>query len=78
MAPYRELVERRLELLLGSGSAATTELRELAEQAREFTQELQLTEEDRNARLDAVAELAAQVVPIEREACAVLGQAVGG
>ena len=78
MAPYRDLVERRLERLLGSGSSATTELRALAEQAREFTQHLELTEEDRNARLDAVAELAAQVVPVEREACAVLGQAVGG
>jgi hypothetical protein len=75
MAPYRALVERRLELLLGSGAAATDELRSLAERTREFTQQLELTEEDRTARLDAVADLAAQVVPVEREACAVLAQA---
>jgi hypothetical protein len=77
MAPYRELVERRLELQLGAGSAAVGELRALAEQAREFTEHLELGEDDRAARLDAVADLAAQVVPLERAACAVLQQVAG-
>jgi Domain of unknown function (DUF4872)/Butirosin biosynthesis protein H, N-terminal len=77
MAPYRALVERRLELLFGSGSAAAPELRAVAEEVRAFTSGLVLPEEDRTARLDAVAELAAEVLPLERDACAVLAEAAG-
>ena len=77
MAPYRTLVERRLELLFGSGSAAAPELRALAEEVRAFTAELALPAEDRSSRLDAVAELAAHVLPLEREACAALAGAAG-
>jgi hypothetical protein len=77
MAPYRALVERRLELLLGAGSAAAGELRDLAEQTASFTAGLELSEDDRDDRLDDVAGLAADVVPLEREACAALAQAAG-
>jgi len=78
MAPYRALVERRLELLLGSGSSAAGELRALAEETRAFTDGLDLAEVDRTRQLDAVAELAAEVLPLERAACAVLADVSSG
>jgi hypothetical protein len=77
LAAYRLQVERRLELLLGAGSAAAGELRTLAEETAAFTAGLDLSPEDREARLDAVAELADGVLPLEREACAALAQAAG-
>ena len=75
LAPYRALVERRLELLFSAGSAAAPELRALAEESRTFTEGLVLSEEDRTHRLDAVAELAAEVLAVEQDACAVLVEA---
>jgi hypothetical protein len=74
MAPYRPLVERRLELLLGGGSA--DEFAEVSRAVAAFTGGLEVTEDDRLAHLDALAALAAQVVPLEREACAVLARVV--
>ena len=75
LAPYRALVERRLELLFSAGSAAAPQLQALAEESRAFTEGVVLSEEDRAQRLDAVAELAAEVVGVERDACAVLAEA---
>jgi hypothetical protein len=75
MAGYRPLVERRLELLLGGGTAE--ELRSLAGEVEALTSGLDLTEDDRLAELDALAALAARLVPLEREACAALARAVG-
>ena len=72
MAPYRSLVERRFELLLGRGAEAAEELDALAREVAALTAGLEVSEADRVARLDAIAELAARVVPVEREACAAL------
>ena len=72
MAPYRPLVERRLELLLGRGPEATEELAELAREVVALTTGLEVSEADRVAQLDAIAELAARVVPLEQAACAAL------
>jgi hypothetical protein len=72
MAPYRPLVERRLELLLGRGAGASEELAELTREVGRLTAGLEVSEADRLARLDAIAELAARVVPVEEEACAAL------
>ena len=72
MVPYRSLVERRFELLLGRGAGAAEELHALAREVAALTAGLEISEADRLARLDAVAELAARVVPVEREACAAL------
>jgi Domain of unknown function (DUF4872) len=75
MAPYRSLVERRLELLLGRGADATEELAALAREVEALTAGLEVAEADRLARLDAIADLAARVVPLEQEACAALARA---
>ena len=72
MAPYRALAERRFELLLGRGADATGELQALAREVEALTSGLEIADADRLARLDAIAELAARVVPVEREACAAL------
>ncbi len=72
MAPYRPLVERRLELLLGRGAEATEELAALTREVAALTADLELSEADRLDRLDAIAELAARVVPVEQAACAAL------
>ena len=72
MAPYRSLVERRFELLLGDGADAAEELAAISREVAVFTAGVELSETDRLARLDAVADLAARVVPVEREACAAL------
>ena len=76
LAPYRSLVERRLELLLGGGSPE--ELRTVAQQVEALTAGLDVSREDRLAELDRLADLAARLVPLEREACAVLGRAAAG
>jgi hypothetical protein len=75
MAPYRALAERRMELLLDQGSAATEELQHLAREAAEYTRDLDVAETDRMAQLDRLATLAAEVLPVERAACAALAQA---
>jgi hypothetical protein len=75
VTPYRALVERRLELLLG-GNAADGGLRALAREVEAFTAGLDVVEADRRARLDRLADLAAQVVALEREACDALGEVV--
>jgi hypothetical protein len=72
MAPYRSLLERRLELLMGRGAEAVDELAAMTQEVATLTAGLEVSEADRNDRLDAIAELAARVVPIEREACAAL------
>lgn len=74
LAPYRGLVERRLELLLG-GNGDTGGMRALAQEVESFTAGLDASEADRLAHLDSVASLAAQVVPLEQEACAALARA---
>ncbi len=74
MAGYRPLVERRLELLLGGGTGE--ELRTLAGEVQALTAGLDLTEDDRLAELDVLAAFAGRLVPLEREACAVLARAV--
>jgi hypothetical protein len=76
MAPYRPLAERRLELLLGGGTG--DQLRTLVGEVEGLTRALDVSESDRLAELDALAGLAAQLVPLEREACAVLASAAAG
>ncbi|MGY1639933.1 BtrH N-terminal domain-containing protein [Geodermatophilus sp. SYSU D00703] len=78
MAPYRELAERRWELLFERGSAAATDLQELARRARALTDGLDVAEADRLAQLDRIAELAAEVLTVEREACSVLSEVARG
>jgi Domain of unknown function (DUF4872)/Butirosin biosynthesis protein H, N-terminal len=73
LAGYRPLVERRLELLLGGGDP--DEARDLARRTEALTQGLDLSEADRLAELDRLAGLAARVLPLEREACALLADA---
>jgi hypothetical protein len=75
MAPYRSLVERRLELLIGRGAEAADELEALAREVTALTAGLEISAADRAAQLDAIAELAAQVLPVEREACTALAAA---
>ncbi|GAB3300859.1 hypothetical protein GCM10027451_03460 [Geodermatophilus aquaeductus] len=76
LAPYRGLVERRLELLLGGGG--TAELADLAREAESLTAGLEVSADDRQAELDALAEVAAQVLPLEREACTLLARVAAG
>ncbi|MFW3170858.1 DUF4872 domain-containing protein [Geodermatophilus sp. CPCC 206100] len=78
MAPYRELAERRLELLLDQGSAAAPEIQDLARRARALTEQLDVAEADRLAQLDRLAGLAAEVLAVEREACAALAVLAAG
>jgi hypothetical protein len=73
LAPYRPLVERRLELLLGGG--APEEMAALSREVEAFTAGLDVGPEDRAAELDTLAELATRVVPMEVEACAALSEA---
>lgn len=75
MAPYRSLLERRLELLMGRGAEAVDELTALTREVTALTAGLDVSEADRHERLDAIAEPAARVVAIEREACAALSAA---
>ena len=75
LAAYRLMVERRLELQLGGGSPE--EMVALSREVEEFTASLDVAPADRTAELDAVAELAAGVVPLEEEACAALRGAAG-
>jgi hypothetical protein len=72
MAPYGSLLERRMELLLGRGGEAAGDLAALSAEVTALTAGLEVTEADRLAQLDAIAELAARVVPVEQEACAAL------
>jgi hypothetical protein len=78
MAPYRELAERRWELLFEHGGAAAPDLRELARRARALTDDLDVAEADRLAQLDRIAEPAAEVLAVEREACAALAEVARG
>ena len=75
LAPYRSLVERRLELLLGGSSPE--EMHALARDVEAFTAGLDVAAADRVAELDALAELAARVVPLEEQACAALRDVAG-
>jgi hypothetical protein len=75
MAPYRPMVERRLELLLGGGTGE--DLRALVGEVEELTRALDLSESDRLAELDALACIASELVPLERAACAALATAAG-
>lgn len=77
MAPYRDLVERRMTLLLDRGADATEELQDLARNAAAFAGGVDVDAADRIAVLDRIAALAADVVPLEREACAALAEAAG-
>jgi hypothetical protein len=78
MAPYRELVERRMTLLLDRGADATEELQSLARSAARFAGGVDLAESDRTAVLDRLAELCAAVVEEEREAASALTAAAAG
>jgi hypothetical protein len=75
LAPYRSLVERRWELALGGGGPE--EMRALSREVEAFTAGLDVGPEERAAELDAIAELAARVVPLEEAACAALARAAG-
>jgi hypothetical protein len=75
LAGYRPLVERRLELLLGDGSA--DELQALSREVEAFTAGLDVGPEQRTAELDAVAGLAARLLPLEEAACAALREVAG-
>jgi Domain of unknown function (DUF4872)/Butirosin biosynthesis protein H, N-terminal len=75
LAGYRALVERRWELALGGAGAE--EMKALSREVEAFTAGLDVGPEQRAAELDAIAELAAQVVPIEEAACGAL-RAVAG
>jgi hypothetical protein len=75
LAGYRPLVERRLELLLGGGSAE--DLRALSREVEEFTAGFDIGPEDRAAELDGLADLAARLVPLEEAACAALREVAG-
>jgi Domain of unknown function (DUF4872)/Butirosin biosynthesis protein H, N-terminal len=74
LAPYRALAERRLELLLGGGEPE--EVRELARRTEALTAGLDVAAADRHAELDRLAELAARVLAVEGEACALLAESV--
>jgi hypothetical protein len=63
--------------VLEGGLGATAELTALAEEQRAFLSAVDIPEADRTAQLDAVAELAARLVTVEREACAALAEAAG-
>jgi hypothetical protein len=78
MAPYRELVGRRMGLLLDRGADATEELQDLARSAAAFAGTVDVGDTDRAAVLDRLAALAAEVVPLERDACAALADAAAG
>lgn len=75
VAPYRRLVERRLELLLGGGTPE--EMAALSREVETFTAGLDVAPEDRAAELDVIADLAARVVPLEEAACAALRESTG-
>jgi hypothetical protein len=75
LAPYRGLVERRLELVLGGGGAE--EMQALSREVEAFDAGLDVGPEDRAAELDVLAGLAARVVPLEEEACAALREVTG-
>jgi hypothetical protein len=74
LRPYRDLVERRLELLIdrGAAAAAADELRGVAGEIAAFTRDLELADDERAVQLDGIAELAGRVLELEREACATL------
>jgi hypothetical protein len=72
LRPYRDLVERRLELLIDRGAAAADELRGVAGEIAAFTRDLELADDERAVQLDRIAELAGRVLELEREACATL------
>src|SRR5215207_7328970 len=55
MAPYRDLVERRLALLLGGGVSVTAELTAVAEETRAFLAAVEMPDTERAAQLEAVA-----------------------
>jgi hypothetical protein len=56
----------------GRGADAAEELTALTREVEALTAGLDVSEADRLARLDAIAELAALVVPVEQQACAAL------
>jgi hypothetical protein len=70
MAPYAALLARRRELLSTPGQV--DELRAIAHEAAALVENLDVGEPERLARLDVLAELAADVVRVERQACDVL------
>ncbi len=72
MARYRELAERRTELLMERGAEATDELRAVAEEQERVVAAVDLDAADRNAVLDRIAGLAERLGTVEREACAAL------
>ncbi|MGY1618792.1 BtrH N-terminal domain-containing protein [Geodermatophilus sp. SYSU D00691] len=75
LAPYRELWDRRTALL--TTPDRVEEIRAVAAEAAELIADGYSGQADRQTRLDAIAELAAAVVPVEREACAALAQVAG-
>jgi hypothetical protein len=72
MAPYRSMVERRFELILGRGADAADELAALTRDAQALAAGFEISDVGRLARLDAIAELAARVVAVEQEAATAL------
>ena len=72
LARYRELAERRTELLLQRGAEATEELREVATEQDRVVAAVDLDAAGRDAVLDRIADVAARLVPLEHEACEAL------
>ena len=72
LARYPELAERRDELLLERGAEATDELRAVAAEQDRVVAAVDLDAAGRDAVLDRIADVAARILPIEREACALL------
>jgi hypothetical protein len=72
MAAYRALDGRRSGLLPGRGAEAGDERGALSREVAALTAGLEISEADRPARLDTIAEPAARVVPLEQAACAAL------
>jgi hypothetical protein len=70
LAPYRGMVERRLELLLGGDPDGA--LGTVAREVEAFTSRLEVTEADRLAQLETLAGLASRAVLLEQQACAAL------
>jgi hypothetical protein len=72
LARYRDLAERRTELLLERGAGATDELRTVAAEQDRVVAAVDLDAAGRAAVLDRIADVAARILRVEREACAAL------
>ena len=72
LARYRELAERRTELLLERSAGATDELRAVAAERDRVVAAVDVDSAGRATVLDRIADVAARILPLEREACEAL------